>query len=109
MTGDVPQALSAAQIALRHAEQLGPGPLLAEALAVEANVAFFAGFGLDTDKVERALSMEGPTRTVQSWRGPARSRPCSSCIRAVCRRQPPSCERCVTGRLSGERTATACC
>ena len=64
-TGDVAQALSAARRALQHAEGLGKGPVLAEALAVEANVAFFAGSGLDISKVERALALEDRTRDVQ--------------------------------------------
>lgn len=65
IAGDVAQALFAARQALRRAEGVGSSPLLAEALAVEANVAFFAGLGLDTSKVERALALEDRTRDVQ--------------------------------------------
>lgn len=63
--GNVAQALSAARQAVQQAQLLGEGPLLGEALAVEANVAFFAGHGLDTDTVQRALTLEDRSRTVQ--------------------------------------------
>lgn len=63
--GDVVQSLSAARKAVHHAEQSRDTAPLAEALAVEANVAFYAGHGLDTTKLRRALELEDRSRNVQ--------------------------------------------
>ena len=63
--GDVSRALAAATRAREHAQALTSGPLLAEALAVEANVAFLSGRGMDDDKVRRALALEERDRNVQ--------------------------------------------
>lgn len=63
--GDVTQSLSAARRALQQAERSLNPARLAEALAVEANVAFYAGEGLDTTKVRRALALEDRSRDVQ--------------------------------------------
>jgi ATP/maltotriose-dependent transcriptional regulator MalT len=64
-TGAVDAALGAARQARRHAEEVGPGPSLAESLAIEANVAFFTGAGLDHKTLGRALALEAPDRDVQ--------------------------------------------
>jgi hypothetical protein len=58
--GDVPAAWEAAERARTHAEVASDEPLLGEALAVTANVAFFAGRGLDEGRVHRACALEDP-------------------------------------------------
>lgn len=63
--GDVHRSVTAAQQARREAERSPARSLLAETLAVEANVGFFAGAGLDTEQVERALTLEDRGRDVQ--------------------------------------------
>ena len=62
--GDLPRALDAAREAVERAVQARLRPVIAEALAVEANVRFFAGLGADTQQLARAVADEDPARNV---------------------------------------------
>lgn len=63
--GDLPQARHVAAAAVEAAERLGEGPLLGEALAFDAILAFMAGDRVDQAQVERALVLEDRSRHVR--------------------------------------------
>lgn len=62
--GEFERAEPHARRALELAERLGEGPILAEALAVQARLQVLLGRGLDESMLARALELEDPQRQV---------------------------------------------
>ena len=58
--GDFAGGEPRARAAVRDAEAVGDGPMLADALAVQTMAGFLAGGGLDRARLERALALEDP-------------------------------------------------